>query len=716
MIVTASDPCSGADPSMHVRRLRKALSWPIAALLAAVMAAPPGSAQVYVSEEDNFTNSSFVRTSDAVKADLFAGDHSAGVGAWSDALHSYQAILDRSGDEAVEVSDRTIVCGTEAVYRRILALPPAARDTYDRLFGGKATVLLEQGLRQFDSDALLDLADRYPFTAAAPRALQAVVALAAERGDWVRGAAALYELRRRDQVRSTDVARLAEALGQAGEIDALRRLRRFALTLADATLVVDGTPQPLRAYLEAVLEAGDVDGLDLRRRALARGNLHVETMATLPQEEAIFAPRLEPDPRRSIQIVDWPAVGATRVGGTLWAAGQLGIYRIDKPGGGGSVMRYDREFGKTAYSTIGDRELTPLLADDLLHLAFTERYESPTILERCQLVAIETSGSRVLYRQHLGGVDQPEELRDFVLEGPLARFGELLIAPGSRLGTVTECALFAFDRATGALRWARHLASGARVDRYEFRNQPTDARRAQPAPITLSDGVAYVTTNVGVVAAVDLLRARVRWRFRYNRDILDDPERYAANSYYDTGGWNRCAPIVLDDKLIVAPEDSRFLYVLARDPGEGGYLRLQDPLFKGDRDALLGVDADTSMLIFSVRRTAGPTRDQVFLSFERISDAGIGRVAETPPFEVEEQIAGRPLLVGRAFFLPTTKRLCRYDLDQDARLFSDHPVPAEVLRGGQMGDERRYFGNLSLHDDVILSASSRYVLRISTAP
>ncbi len=73
-----------------------------------------------------------------------------------------------------------------------------------------------------------------------------------------------------------------------------------------------------------------------------------------------------------------------------------------------------------------------------------------------------------------------------------------------------ECHLAAFERATGRLRWSRFVASA---------NVKADTICPRPAA-TADDGVIYVTTNVGAVAAVEASTGRMLWLAPYVRGPL----------------------------------------------------------------------------------------------------------------------------------------------------------------------------------------------------
>lgn len=672
------------------------------------------AAQVYVQEDQDFRNSSFVRVSDDVAAELFFAAMKAGEERWAEAVNAYQQVLDREAGSVVEFGPRVFVAGAEAARRRIEDLPPKARDRYAELFSARAAAAAAQALRLFDVPALMRVARRYPFTPSADRSLRAAAELAAERGDLTALARAVDLLLERGAASAGDLARYGHALGDAADGNGLAGLMRRAGALLDDPVRVAGAERTLREFLNEQRERSD--GPDARHdeQRLARGAVKVEVLARMPFEERTLMAADDPDPLgdRPLRLA---SVGAALADDVTWVAALKGLYRFDgAPGSERPVVRYDDAVGHDpAYHRVSSRSLEPASDGHLLYFTFNEAEHSlfggPTE-ERGQLICVDArQGGKIVFQVRTDAGDTPEELAGFVLEGPPRLFGDLVIVSGSRLQSNTECALFGFDRTSGALRWSRFLASAARVTHYDSRNRQVAELRAAPAPITIADGVVYCVTNVGIVAAVNAIDGEVKWLFKYNRIIPDDPDRYTRVSFYDTGGWHRTPPFVVGERLIVAPEDSRFLYVLARQPSRSGHLRLNDPIFKGGHRGLLAVDGERELLLFAGEVTVGPRLGCLKIT---ATDFNGSLRFETPPFEIEERITGSPLLLADRLLLPTNKALYRLDVARDLLLVDHVPVPEVLLRAG----EKWVFGNLSYGAGQVTSASPMFVLAVRPEP
>ena len=679
------------------------------------MSACPGvlRAQVYVQEDLNFRNSAFVRVSEQANADLFFADMKVREKSWAEAVNAYQQVLDREDDATVPFGPRVYLSGVEAVRRRLGELPETARERYGELFDKKARDAAAMALRLYDAEALLRVADRYPFTLAAETALHQSVELSFERGSLTGVARAVESLRGRGRLAANDVARYAHLLAQRNDLGSLRDLERNTATLHLQQIVHEGQPTSLGELLDRLRQsAGAIDEAS-RADRLATSDLRVEILARLPMDERTLAPRPNRDPL-GLRPYENPSIGVAVVDDQVWVAGLMGIYQLGTPRSGERpLVSYQAAFGHdSTFLTISARSLEPAVDQGRLYLTLNEAEMSafggpPEEVGQLVCVDARQAGQTCFHKR--ANLMAGEELNGYVFEGPPVIFGDLVIFSGSRVGTNTECSLFALDRLSGRLRWSRFLASASRVSHYDARNRQVQQTRAEPSPVVLKDSVVYCVTNLGVVAAVDALSWTIRWLFKYNRIISDDPDRFTPEARWDTGGWPRSAPILLGDKLVVAPEDSRFLYVLARNPSPEGLLRLNDPVFKEGHRALLGVDRAREWLLFADELTVGNSLGRLFITATNLDGSVVHR---TPPFELEERLAGQPLLLGDRLLLPTNKALYRIDLTRDLLIVDLIPVPEPLLRAGATG----VFGSLSFEGTRLISVSPDFVLSIAPAP
>jgi hypothetical protein len=631
-----------------------------------------------------------------------------------------------AGDEAlVEFGPRTLLSGRGAALRRLLALPAAAKARYVELYAASAEAALRAVTTRHDAGAAIALATRFPLAPVAADALRLAAALAAEAGDGVTLDRAIGLLVLRGEARADDFARAVAMLAARGGPRAGIAIERLLATAQQqAAEPVSGaaangaTLAEFAATALADLVAGEAATAALGRAPLEVRKLGLKSLAeryladTAEQERVIdwrrdLTAQLLAVPPSYAAPSDFDASGEPR---SVLATGRLGLYAIDPAapvkGSLAPTLEFAALLGLGADTpALSDRSLEPCIDDGIAYLAFTRSVRGGARSdERSRLLAVELDPLALRYLVSDFGVTATgEDLTGYVLEGPPVRFGDTLLISGSRLASQTECGLFAFDAATGALRWFRFLCSGTHVgDRYDERNQPVDPRRARPAPVVVRDGVAYVVTNLGIVAAVNATRGAIDWLFRYNRLSLVDTETYAPAAFFDTGGFDPAPPAVLEDALLVTPEDSRFCYLLAREPGPGGELILADPWFKSDLCGLLAVAERRRETLWQAREVIGPNRDAMYLVAIGFDGARLWR---TRAFEFEEQLAGRAVVVDSVLIVPTTKRLLRLDLERGGLQADQVLPPADA-------GEAAFFGNLAIAGDRLYSASDSHVVEL----
>lgn len=673
----------------------------------ASLAASRATAQVLVREDTRYSNSAFVRTSDETEGELFAGDLKLQGGDESAAFSAWQRILDR-GDIAADGSSalvnfraRTYLSGSEAVARRLAALPDDARQRYGARFGERADAAVVAARDSHDVAALFDVARRYPITAAAGTALRLAAALSLERGDGAQALRASHALAARGLASALDVVHHALALERNGDFAGVVRLRAETSERAGESLTVAGHATTLGAQLDVVVERMD------RPAAFALRDRTPQVFAQLPLR---FLRRDGDDDPRGARPPSFPNSGLVRVGDRVIVSAQEGVLSFGATGDAepkqvdyAALIGFDGEFEE-----IADRSLEFATDGTLAFLCVTRRVlafaePAPT---HSYVLALRPDLT-VAWRVDVDHSPDLSAYAGFVFEGPPAVFGELVLVTASRLSSVTECAVFAFDRRTGALRWQRFVASATAIARYAGRNQMSTEHRVRPAPILVGGGDAFCVTNLGVVASLDALTGTIRWAYKTNRiDPQDDS--FQRDRYFDTGGWLYGRPMLVGSKLVVTPEDARFAYVLDREPSREGYLVLNEPAFKSDRDVLVGADPATETLFFLRRTVVGPLRDAISLCATNLDGVSLWSTAE---LEVEERSAGRPLVVRDAILLPTTKGLYGFRTQDGVALFAFAP-PGALVRD-RLG---MAFGNLVDDGADLWSVSPRFVLRMLPNP
>jgi len=243
-----------------------------------------------------------------------------------------------------------------------------------------------------------------------------------------------------------------------------------------------------------------------------------------------------------------------------------------------------------------------------------------------------------------------------------------------RMDVQTSVSLACFDLADGRLLWETPLASAQQVRRFSTRFAPTsvegqDKRAVDVAP-AVRDGVVWCCTGYGVLAAVDGLTGTPLFTFRYDRLFAQDPDTYEPAFLYETGGWDAEPLRFWPGRVVVAPPDSRFLYMLAERPGPLGQLVLDDPIEKLDRLHVVSLRADPggrpSPALLCTRRSAG-RGGLVLLGPD-------GHALEASPLlPADAEVTGRPLPIGDRVLLPTAAGLL--ELSQSDLSAPPRPVP-----------------------------------------
>ena len=248
--------------------------------------------------------------------------------------------------------------------------------------------------------------------------------------------------------------------------------------------------------------------------------------------------------------------------------------------------------------------------------------------------------------------------------GPLLAVGPRVCALVFRTTIDTDVSLACVSRDDGRLLFEVPLVAGTAVRRYASRLSVTQIgdvdKRAREGPPAERDGLVYACTGYGVVAVVDALTGWLRFTFRYDRLVSQDLDEFDLSSLYDTGGWDEEPVRLWGDRVVVAPGDSRFLYVLAAEPGPAGQLVLDDPIERLGRRYVAGLLPDP----------AGSPSPAVLLTRRAAGDWGLellgpgGRpLARTPPFDPPVFFSGRPLLLGSTVLVPSVVGLLAFRAD-----------------------------------------------------
>jgi hypothetical protein len=239
------------------------------------------------------------------------------------------------------------------------------------------------------------------------------------------------------------------------------------------------------------------------------------------------------------------------------------------------------------------------------------------------------------------------------------------------LRTQSHVACFVMRRHRAELLWRTHVVTAESLAQGELDEFTHNL-------LSLDQGVLYLNTNLGAVAALDAGDGRIRWLTRYPRAPLSSGEVERSGRYL-LRDLNPC--LVDRDTVFVAPSDS---------------------------DRIFALDASTGMLVWQT--SPGQAEDAVHLlgagpryllaSGDRIYwiDRSTGSVHARFPERIEADLRGygRGVLVGEHLLWPTRDRI--YVLSQDEARSVRQPI--ELAPIGMTG------GNLVPAGDVLLVAGA----------
>ena len=572
----------------------------------------------------------------------------------AEAVEVVKRLRQRTGPSLVRFGPRTAVPALELASRRIVA--SEAPDLIARV-DSHEQAQVEDALRERNLDRLVDHALRGTGFAASGEAARAAGRLLFEEGHWW---AASALLRRGPASRDTEeldrVARERAGLktdDDRADPEVFSWLLAFPRPLdvhpdAPLPLVLDGREREV-----LLLDSMELFGFDASSgvNTLADFSWDDTVLTGLKEERYVTA---LPAPRR---------LAAARSGRRL-------------------VLPFN-----TPYDFSRDRDLT---THRLPHLVAVDLLGAPIHAGPAGRAANAAPAAKLAW------VSSVERSRESTAYGPPTVVGDRVFVQVFRISVDTEVSLACFDLDTGALRYETPLVRGAQIPRFGSRQADLAVsdldKRAREGPPAYRDGLLWCSTGFGVVAAVDAWSGQVQLTFRYDRVFPLEKDVYDPAFLFDPdpSGWDGEPVRFWNDRVVVAPNDSRFLYMLATTPGERGHLILDDPIEKLDRQHVAALLPDPAggaspSILATVRRDGR-------LRLVRLSPDG--HVLErSAPLSDEDFPEGwpwptRPLTVGRHVLLPTALGVASFDRDDlsrpPGRLPSGPDVPqihvAEVHR------------------------------------
>jgi len=304
--------------------------------------------------------------------------------------------------------------------------------------------------------------------------------------------------------------------------------------------------------------------------------------------------------------------------------------------------------------------------------------------------AVRWSHEDAALKQRPEGEPLLDQLRRLAIVGvPLVR-GDRVYAPAAYSEGTIHTHLLAVDRHTGAPVYATKLSNGQQ----ELNLFGRQLNELVTTPVAEADGEIVFGTNLGVVCAVDAVLGSPLWARAY--EFLPIPATFLW--FEAPRRWpelDNSAPLIVGDRIIVAPADGKHVLCLHRRTGR----------------ELWRLESEFNDSGFRVRRIHGTDGTRVFLG----GDHGVlalwirddeaqgreaGRRAWSYRFPEDAQGAGRGVLGRDGLWVPTYRSVIRLDPE------SGRELPGGFEREGEDTDRRVH---LFWSDGALIAAGRDFI-------
>lgn len=641
------------------------------------------------------------------------------------ALRQAQVVLDEMTEDyflVAEASQPEAVvwrAATEVVRDFLAALSPEHRERYAALTRPNASLLLDQAARDRDTNGLRELVMRFGATPIGREAARLLAEIHLEGGAY-RDAAYIAAEAIRFAPRDAGLWYLRiEALRAAEDRAGLQRLDvPTELTAPGNASAGDGAPlllATLRDQAQQELGArppsrdwpmwsGRPDRARIHSASppLAR-NLRFENRLEMSmreedggfrrwrvQREISEFRRIRPNVRAMFPVVRdrvvYVADGRSVQAFDLYSARHLWRYGAGEVHAETDLQLVDANQivpGRTSL----ERAFSPVATERFVVATVEEEHDDD--VERLQHVRINTyipqrtlvvldrnTGRRVWYMGQRGM--QRLSMRDASIVAPPVVVEDMVIALASHYHGGHNLSLVALDLATGTMRWQRRLGVGQQ----ELNLFGYPVKELAGSTIAVADNVAYVSTSVGFVAAVDIRQGRVRWVSSYET-LPIDPVEYWYRMPLRIPHVGPSPPVVADKYLVVAPTDARYVYVYERATGQirwraqvgarvdtrpQGYTLCHFLGIHGDGEAALVITAEGRLVARSLA-----SGEVVWMGTSDGMSSGV---------------IGRGLIAEDQVLVPTASGLMQFSIPQQGKLLGETPWPSRAEPGNLLAMDR----------------------------
>jgi outer membrane protein assembly factor BamB len=562
---------------------------------------------------------------------------------WEQAVRALQDIVELKEDQFLSrdlaIADGKSVSGSGGVraeaLRLLAELPERGRETYQSLYGAKASGLLKEAVERDDVHLLEQVVRHYLHTEAGAEAAERLATYHLDRGhrDFAAGCFALL-LSRSDADRLSPLAlyKAITAFHMAGDAPHEERGWKALASRAPDGLTIDREARSLDQLRTALgrLPAdpparGDWPSFrgGANRGGRGEGDLPLlEPLWAVPTASGKAAEWIDKGVKAQEQAGRLVLPGFYPIGvpGRIVCRSHAGIHALD-PVNGIQLWGVSSPLGLDGIAKKSGRAV---FVRSWLEAMYGDAFHFP--IEGSALGCLSTDGQRVyavedlavpppadLIQQYIGGGPIPgpfdratlmsNRLRaldlddgkvvweiggrgdlqnSFFLGAPLAAAGKLY----ALLEREGEIRLIGLDPASGAALWSQRLGvtpSGLALD---------PGRRLRGVQMTFAGGLLLCPTDAGALFAFDPLTRSLSWVhiYRTRKQPRETGATFDLPAF--NAAWRESAPVVADGKVVFAPGDSDQVHCVSLHDGKPIW---QAP--QGDGIYLAGVFRDKVLIV-----------------------------------------------------------------------------------------------------------------------
>ena len=533
-----------------------------------------------LSREKDFYTLSIVDEQDQAYAIVEAARKRQAKGETREAMKVYQLAIERYPHTVYRVSDAGVfVTVSQYCQRRILQLPPADLAFYRAIYDGAAKEAFEQARRQYSLVGFQEIVDTMLATSRGDNALAALGDAALDAGDVEEALERYRTIRALLGGSDADTPELALKIELC-----LKRLGRPLLpALGTASAPAKGALSDRQlAALKAAVEKAVADAAGPDQHLAGPPCVSAGDTVRLPPptdemalDEPVWSAPL-PGARGSYYVFTHPLIVDDSV-----------LYRHKNIVTCRSILNGEPRWtfdtgGRVTWQSDDDRMYPPeeLVVSD--GIVFTNLFKAGP-----SLAALDLITGQLRWASGPMAPATRDDTRTRYEAAPA--IGPRTIYCGYVKDNIegdthfdTVYGVRAFDAATGRVLWDTEIC---RLAPGKFTTGVAVARRNRirsfTSPPVLHQGTLYYNTNAGTVAAINARSGSVEWAMRYPYwpGVHDATRPFGSRPWWLKGphlplkpmGWYPQRPLVLGDRLIVAPADSPCLMSIDRATGKVGW-------------------------------------------------------------------------------------------------------------------------------------------------